>query len=88
MSSTLHAWYSNKMFINTQTLYVYTNNTNKRIESTCISDSNTVPFKNPHTSIYNDFLYLGPVTSYISTIVPPNTKYNTKKIYYPKPLAY
>jgi hypothetical protein len=88
MSTILHAWYSKQMVTYTQTIYIYNNSEGKKIKASCISNSDILPFKDIHKSIYNDFIYVGPVTTYSTTICTLPRDRLQKKFYYPKPLSY
>ncbi len=68
MSKIMHAWYSENMAKN-NTIYIYKDINGNEITTTCISTSPEYPFQNANTSVYKDFVYLGPVIKYIRSDV-------------------
>jgi hypothetical protein len=70
-----HAWFSNDMYANTGTVYIYKNVDNALIRSTIISNSSYSPMINSEHSCYKDFKYMGPVIDWIQTKCLKNTLY-------------
>jgi len=62
-----HAWFSNKMYAFTGTLYTWKSADNEPIRATIISNSNSSPMLNSEQSCYKDFKYIGPVIEWIQT---------------------
>lgn len=68
MTDKLYAWYSAEQYKRTGTIYVYTDLNGNTINTTCVSDSNTFPFHNYESSIFNDHKLLGECSGYIKTL--------------------